>query len=130
MIKTRKFFLFVLIVLIILIFTSILYFSNVFSFSQFISILLALGITAVNFLAEFLSVKTGLNKSDSAFIKIVFGSMIIRFFSLLLMILISLVFLDINKNSFIFSIFFFYILFLFIEIYYLNFQKHNYFDAY
>ena len=130
MIKTKKFFLFVLIILIILIFTSVLYFSDVFSFSQFISILLALGITAVNFLAEFLSVKIGIKKSDSAFLKIVFGSMIIRFFSLLLMILISLIFLDINKNSFIFSIFIFYILFLFIEIYYLNFQKHNYFDAY
>jgi hypothetical protein len=125
MIKTRKFFLFVLILLFILIFTSVLYFSNVFSFSQFISIILALGITAVNFLAQFLSAKTSLKKSDSGFLKIVFGSMLIRFFSLLLMILISLIFLDINKNSFIFSIFIFYILFLFIEIYYLNFQKNN-----
>ena len=130
MIKTKKFFLFVLILLFILIFTSVLYFSNVFSFSQFISILLALGITSVNFLVEFLTVKKSLKKSDSGFIKIVFGSMIIRFFSLLLILLISLIFLDINKNSFIFSIFIFYILFLFIEIYYLNFQKHNYFDAY
>ncbi len=130
MIKTRKFFLFVLIFLILLIFASVLYFANIFSFSQFISILLAFGITAANFLGLFLSVKMGLKKPDEAFIKIVFGSMIIRFFSLLLMILISLVFLDINKNSFIFSIFIFYILFLFIEIYYLNFRKHNYFDAY
>ena len=130
MIKTKKSFLFVLILLLILIFTSVLYFSHVFSFSQFISILLALGITAANFLGQFLSVKIGLKKPDSGFIKIVFGSMIIRFFSLLLVVLISLAFLDINKNSFIFSIFIFYILFLFIEIYYLNFQKHNYFDAY
>lgn len=130
MIKTKKFFLFVLILLFILILTSVLYFSNVFSFSQFISILLALGITAANFLGQFLSVKLGLKQPDSGFIKIVFGSMIIRFFSLLLIVLICLVFLDINKNSFIFSIFIFYILFLFIEIYYLNLQKHNYFDAY
>jgi hypothetical protein len=122
MIKTRKFFLFVLTLLLILFYISFLYFSKIFSFSQFISILLALGITAVNFLAEFLFVNKGLRKSDSKFMKIVFGSMIIRFFSLLLMVLISLLFLDINKNSFIFSIFIFYILFLFIEIYYLNLQ--------
>jgi len=123
MIKTRKFFLFVLILLILLIFTPVLYFANILSFSQFISILLAFGITAANFLGLFLSVKMGLKKPDSGFIKIVFGSMVIRFFLLLLVVLISLLFLDINKNSFIFSIFIFYILFLFIEIYYLNFQR-------
>ncbi len=130
MIKTRKFFLFVLILLILLIFTPVLYFANIFSFSQFISILLAFWITAANFLGSFLSVKMGLKKPDSGFIKIVFGSMVIRFFLLLLIVLISLLFLDINKNSFIFSIFIFYILFLFIEIYYLNFQRNNNLDAY
>ena len=123
MIRTKRFFLFVLIFSLILISTCTLFFANIFSFTQFVSILLALGITTINFITGFLSAKASLKKDNETFIKIVFGSMIIRLFSLLLIVLLSLIFLDINQNSFIFSIFIFYILFLFIEVYYLNFPK-------
>lgn len=123
MIKAKKFFLFVLIFCLILICIAILFFTDIFSFSQFISVLLALGITTLNFVVGLSSAKISLKKTEQGFIKTVFGSMIIRMFSLLIIILFSLIFLDISRNSFIFSIFIFYILYLFIEVYYLNLPK-------
>jgi hypothetical protein len=123
MIKAKGFFLFVLIFSLILLCIVILFFTDIFSFSQFISVLLAFGITTVNFIAGLSFAKISLKKTEQGFIKIVFGSMIIRLFSLLIVILFSLIFLDINTNSFIFSIFIFYILYLFIEVYYLNLPK-------
>ena len=123
MIRTKRFSLFVLIFCLVLMSIIILFFTGVFSFSQFISVLLAFGITTVNFIAGLTSAKISLKKSKEGFIKIVYGSMIIRLFSLLVVILFSLIFLDINRNSFIFSIFIFYILYLFVEVYYLNLPK-------
>ena len=102
----------------------ILYLSNVFNYSQFISVLLALIITTLNFFAGYLSAKISLSKNEKTFIKIVFGSMVIRMFLMLIIILITLVFLDINRNSFIFSIFIFYIFYLLIEVFYLNYRKN------
>lgn len=125
MIKIKRFPLSVLIVILIfLLTTSILYLTGVFSYSQFVSITLALIITTFNFLGGILSAKISLNKKEKTFIKIVFGSMILRLFLLLAIILIVLVFLDINRNSFIFSIFISYIFYLFIEVFYLNFIKN------
>jgi hypothetical protein len=43
---------------------------------------------------------------------------------MLFIILIILIFLDINRNSFIFSIFIFYIFYLLIEVFYLNYRKN------
>ncbi len=121
MIKIKRFPLFVLIVILIfLLSTSILYLSNIFSYFQFVSILLALIFTTLNFLAGILSAKISLNKVEKTFFKIVFGSMLLRMFSMLLIILFVLIFLDINRNSFIFSIFIFYIFYLIIELFYLN----------
>ena len=125
MIKIKRFPLLVLIVNLIFLSASvILYIINVFSYSQFISIILALIFTTLNFLGGILSAKISLNKKEKTFIKIVFGSMVIRLFLMLMLILIVLVFLDINHNSFIFSIFIFYIFYLLIEVFYLNFIKN------
>jgi len=124
MIKTKRVFLFVLIfVLLIIIGNTALLLSEVFSSSQFISVFIGLGITTLNFAAGITSAKIGLKKTKEGFIKIVYGSMIIRLFSMLLIVLFVLLFLDINTNSFIFSIFIFYILYLFAEVYYLNLPK-------
>jgi hypothetical protein len=124
MIKTKRVFLFVLIfVLLIIIGNTALLLSEVFSSSQFISVFIGLGITTLNFAAGITSAKISLKKTKEGFIKIVYGSMIIRLFSMLLIVLFVLLFLDINTNSFIFSIFIFYILYLFAEVYYLNLPK-------
>lgn len=121
----KRFPLYVLIVsLLFLIIIVFLYFFDHFSYLQFISVLLGFGITTINFTAGLLSAKISLKKKEKTFIKIVFGSMVIRLFLMLLIILFSLIFLDINRNSFIFSIFIFYIYYLIIEVFYLNFIKN------
>lgn len=125
MIKTKRLFLFVLIITIFFFLSTYsLFLYGIFSTSQFISILIALIITTLNFIAGFLSAKNSLKKNEKTFIKIVFSSMVIRLFAMLLFILICLVFLDISRNSFIFSIFIFYIFYLIIEVVYLNFIKN------
>lgn len=102
----------------------LLYLLNIFNLSQFMSVLFGLVITTFNFLAGIISAKISLGKHEKIFIKIVFGSMVIRLFLMLIIILITLLFLDINRNSFIFSIFFFYIFYLLIEVFYLNYRKN------
>jgi len=120
MIRIKRFPLSVLIVILIfLLTTGILYLTKIFSYSQFISVLLGLIITTLNFIGGLLSVKISLEK-EKTFIKIVFGSMVIRLFLMLLIILFVFIFLDINRISFIFSIFIFYIFYLTIELFYLN----------
>lgn len=120
MIRIKRFPLSVLIVILIfLLTTGILYLTKIFSYSQFISVLLGLIITTLNFIGGLLSVKISLEK-EKTFIKIVFGSMVIRLFLMLLIILFVFIFLDINRISFIFSIFIFYIFYLIIELFYLN----------
>ena len=120
MIRIKRFPLSVLIVILIfLLTTGILYLTKIFSYSQFISVLLGLIITTLNFIGGLLSVKISLEK-EKTFIKIVFGSMVIRLFLMLLILLFVFIFLDINRISFIFSIFIFYIFYLTIELFYLN----------
>ena len=113
-----------IVILVFIVSTLVLYLANIFDYSQFISILLALIITTLNFLAGLLSAKISLKKNEKTFIKIIFNSMVIRLFSMLILILITLLFLDINRNSFIFSIFIFYIFYLVIEVFYLNYRKN------
>lgn len=124
MIEIKGFPLSILIIILIFLLTIIILFLiDVFSYSQFVSVLLAFIITTLNFLAGVISAKISLNKNEKTFIKIVFGSMIARLFLMLALLLIALVFLDINPNSFIFSIFIFYIFYLIIEVFYLNLFK-------
>jgi hypothetical protein len=87
-------------------------------------VLLAFLLTTLNFFAGTITSKIALKKSDKTFIKIVFGGLTIRLFIMLGIVLFTLVFLDINLNSFIFSIFIFYIIYLIIEVFYLNFIKN------
>jgi len=89
----------------------------------FIPVLISCLISSLNFFLGLISIKIGLKKPFEFFFKTIFGGMIIRLFLTCLLVFISLKFLDINWNSFIFSIFFFYILFLIIEVYYLNLHK-------
>ena len=121
----KRFYLLVPVLILVFMLTTLaLYLSGVFNYSEFLSVSLSLIITTLNFLAGFLSAKISLSKNEKTFIKIVFGSMVIRLFLLLFIILIVLIFLDINRNSFIFSIFIFYIFYLLIEVFYLNYRKN------
>ena len=121
----KRFYLLVPVLILVFILTTLaLYLSGVFNYSELISVFLSLIITTLNFLAGFLSARISLSKNEKTFIKIVFGSMVIRLFLMLFIILIILIFLDINRNSFIFSIFIFYIFYLIIEVFYLNLFKN------
>jgi len=121
----KRFYLLLPVLILVFILTTLaLYLSGVFNYSELISVFLSLIITTLNFLAGFLSARISLSKNEKTFIKIVFGSMVIRLFLMLFIILIILIFLDINRNSFIFSIFIFYIFYLLIEVFYLNYRKN------
>jgi len=125
MIKTKRFFLIVLIIIpIFLGGISILYFADILSYSEFFSVQIGFWITTCNFLSGMISAKISIEKSEKTFIKIIFGSMIIRLLLFLSVILISLIFLDINRNSYIFSIFIFYIFYMIVEVFYLNLLKN------
>jgi len=89
----------------------------------FIPVLISCLISSLNFFLGLMSIRIGLKKPINFFFKTIFGGMIIRLFLTVSLIFISLKFLDINGNNFIFSVFFFYILFLIIEVYYLNLNK-------
>ncbi len=89
----------------------------------FSSYTIAIAITSLNFLLGILAIKIGIYKSDKIFISSILAGMLIRLFLLLGAVFISLKFLEINHNSFIFTLLFFYIYYLSIEIFYLNFKK-------
>ena len=89
----------------------------------FISVITGGVLSTFNFLLGILAIKIGLKPSGDLFFKAVIGGMILRLFLVLVLVFISLKFLNINENSFIFSILFFYILYLIFEIIYLNMKK-------
>ena len=108
-----------------LIFVSILflYQFNVLSFDFLKSFVLAGVITYLNFVSGYLFLKFSHNKSDSVFLIMIMGGMLLRLFMILLVVFISLKFLDIKTGIFIFTIFFFYIFYLLIEVLYLYREK-------
>lgn len=89
----------------------------------FFSLLIAYLITTINFFIGFAAFKYGINKREKTFIITALGGIVFRLIFSLFLVLISLLFLELNPNSFIFSIFFFYILYISIEIVYLNLRK-------
>jgi hypothetical protein len=122
--KAEKFLSKSLIITVILFLVLILIYSFSFiSETFFVSVLTGTALSVFNFLLGILAVKIGLKSSRSIFLKAILGGMVLRMFLLLAMVFISLKFLNINENSFIFSILFFYILFLIIEIIYLYMKK-------
>ena len=91
---------------------------------NFNSFLFGFLISTLHLTIGILSIRLGLNKSDSIFLIIVFGGLILRFFLILALILLILKFLFVRLNSFIFITFIFYFYYLIIEIYILS-QKKN-----
>jgi len=125
MTSRKKIFLFALFFLIIafLIITFLLLI-DVLSENQFKSIILGWIITTINVGLGIVSIKSGINKSEKVFMQRIFGGMVIRFMAILLMVVLALLFLELNRISFIFSVLFYYIFYLIIEIIYLNFSQN------
>ena len=108
-----------------LIFISILflYQIKIISFDFLKSFILASVITYLNFLMGYFFLIVSKGKSDTIFLIMIMGGMILRLFFMLLLVLISLKFLDIKTGVFIFVIFFFYVFYLLVEILYLYREK-------
>lgn len=124
MTPSKKLFLITSIIITLIIFgVAFLYLLNIFSIGQINSITIAFVISSFNAFIGMVLVKSGLNKTDKIFFRRAIGGMVLRLFMTLLLVVLVLVFLELNRISFIFSILFFYIFYLVIEIIFLNFRQ-------
>jgi hypothetical protein len=89
----------------------------------FKSILIGDFLAFLNFILGLLFVSWGLNRPNKEFLASLFGGLLIRLSLLLILLTSTLIFLEINEISFIFSILFYYFFYVIIEIIYLNFRK-------
>ena len=96
----------------------------------FISIIIGFSISAINFILGLSIIKISLAKSEKIFLLALWGGVLLRLTLGLILVLISLIFLEINTYGFIFSILFFYVFYLIIEIFYLNFGRKGHFGDY
>ena len=106
----------------------ILYFTDVWSYIFFFSVLFGELIVILNFIIGFLFIKSSLSKSGRVFLLMLWGGMAFRLIFISILVLIMLKFLELNAIGFIFSILFFYVFYLIIEILYLNFKKIEHFE--
>ena len=95
----------------------------------FKSILLGTGFSILNFAVGFLLIKFSVNKSDRIFLLTLWGGLLLRLILGLTIVLLTLIFLEINAYGFIFSILFFYVFYLLIEIIYLNLGRKSRFGS-
>jgi hypothetical protein len=114
---------------IVLIGVTILYLISELSDLMFKSILLGVGFSVLNFTIGLLLIKFSVNKSDRIFLLTLWGGLLLRLILGLLIVLIALIFLEINVYGFIFSLLFYYVFYLVIEIYYLNLGRKSHFGA-
>jgi len=77
----------------------------------------------LNFILGLMFVTWGINRADKEFLTSLFGGLLFRLSLLLVLLTSTLIFLEINEISFIFSILFFYFFYVIIEIIYLNLRK-------
>jgi hypothetical protein len=106
----------------------ILFLSAVWSYTLFYSVLAGELLVILNFIIGFMFIKLSLSKSDRIFLILLWGGMALRLILVLILVLILLKFLELNAIGFIFSILFFYVFYLIIEILYLNFKKIEHFE--
>ena len=115
--------------LVVLLAVAFLYFNLVVSKVIFRSIIFGSFISIINFLIGLSLVKFSINKSEKIFLISLWGGMLFRLIFGLSIVIISLIFLEINTYGFIFSILFFHIFYLIIEIFYLDLRRKNRFDG-
>ena len=108
---------------------TILFLSSNISGIVFKSILLGATLSMINFAIGFLLIKFSVNKSEKIFFLALWGGIILRLILALSLVLITLIFLEINTYGFIFSILFFYVFYLLIEIFYLNLGRKSHFGG-
>lgn len=108
--------------------TVLLIFSEI-SIILYKSILFGALLSLLNFAIGFLLIKLSIRKSDKVFLTLLWGGLLFRLLISLSLVIIILNFLEINSYGFIFSIFFFYIFYLIIEILYLNLRRKSQFDG-
>jgi hypothetical protein len=114
---------------IILLVVTILHLISDVSGPIFKSILLGTGFSILNFAVGFLLIKFSVNKSDRIFLLTLWGGLLLRLILGLTIVLLTLIFLEINAYGFIFSILFFYVFYLLIEIFYLNLGRKSRFGS-
>ena len=95
----------------------------------FKSILLGAFLSIINFLIGLSLIKFSVNKSDNIFLLALWGGILFRLILGLSLVLITFIFLEINTYGFIFSILFFYVFYLLIEIFYLNLGRKSQFGS-
>jgi hypothetical protein len=106
---------------------TILYLISKISGIVFKSILIGALLSMTNFAIGFLLIKFSVNKSEKIFLLALWGGLLFRLIIGLSLVLITFIFLEINTYGFIFSILFFYVFYLLIEIFYLNFGRKSQF---
>jgi len=116
--------------IILLVIVTILFTLSSISQVLFISIIIGFSISAINFVLGLGFIKISLAKSEKIFLLALWGGVLLRLILGLVLVLISLIFLEINTYGFIFSILFFYVFYLIIEIFYLNFGRKGHFGDY
>ena len=115
--------------LVVLLAVAFLYFNLLVSKVIFKSIIFGSFISIINFLIGLSLVKFSINKSEKIFLISLWGGMLFRLIFGLSIVISSLIFLEINTYGFIFSILFFHIFYLIIEIFYLDLRRKNRFDG-
>ena len=108
---------------------SLLYTLSYISSTVLFSILLGIIISTFILFIGILLINYSINKSDNMFLVALWGGLLMRLILGLLAILITLIFLEINTYGFIFSILFFYIFYLIIEIIYLDLRRKSRFGS-
>ena len=89
----------------------------------FKSILIGDLIGFLNFLFGLIFLFIGISRPEKTFLMTFYGGILFRLLILLVIVVLIVKSLEINVNSFIFSLLFFYFFYLTVEIIYLNFRK-------
>ena len=113
----------------LLIIVTILFLSSILSGLLYKSILLGAFLSLMNFTIGILSINLSIKRSDKFFLIMLWGGLLFRLIIGSIVVIITLIFLEINVYGFIFSIFFFYIFYLFIEIFYLDLRRKSQFGG-
>lgn len=85
-----------------------------------LSIILGVSLSILNAIAGFVSAKIAMKKNHKTFSKIIFGSMVIRYFVVAIVVFVSLRYLSINNLGFGLSFMISTFCLIIIEIFYLN----------
>lgn len=98
----------------------ILYLTAIVDHKSFVSIFTALFLNLINLFAALLFYYLSINRSNQMFMLLNIGGMGVRIFFLLFGVMMSLIFLEIDKYAFIFIFLIFYITSIYVEIKFFN----------